>query len=507
MAGPEIKTKADLLKTHKKYQENIRKWKFYIDAYNGDDEFIRKAIFKNERESVDNHKNRLKEAVCFNYSSAMVDIFNHFLTIKTVHRDMGILEQDRQWQLFMKDCNLDGMSFDDFLIEQQKIASIVGMCGVLIDKPNMGKKKLTGAQEAKLGVYPYVVPFSMPDIFDWGWKRDPSTGRMVLEFVKLRLSDDSFSIWTEEYWQVWTIDEHGGVGKTEGANPLGEVPFVWFYNIKDIFDPTIGKSDIVGVARIQASIARNMSCGDEILNYAGFPMLRMPKESQDAFYSGEVGGELGSIGDAVEYDDDDDLNAVVVSSRSVLEFDPEHPDAKPDWLETKVLDPIRAILEFVDRKTDEMYRTKHLSGIYNQRDKAQTKSGTALRYEYHQLNSVLLKKARNLTQSELDVVYFFLKWKRKESALVDMSIKRSDEFSIDELSETLDNAIKGVTAVKSQEFAKVMKKQIVEKLAPHITFRQRRAIYKEIENVIEEFIEKSSQQNQEDNGSKIADAA
>lgn len=480
MPGYEIKTKDNLLKKHDLYRKNIKKWKRYAKAYENDDEFLEVAIRQNERETLGNYRRRLRQAVSFSYSSAVVDIFNHFLTQKTVHRDIGSLAQDVQWEMFYQNCDMNGTNLDDFLNNIQKISSIYGMAGILIDKPRT-EKKFSIKKEIAHGIHPYLVSYSIIDIYDWEYVRNSKTGKLELGFLKLHLGDDAYMVWWQDKWEVWKIDPKNINKADSGMNPLGEIPFVFIFNIVSLLEPTLGVSDIVSVSRIQASIASNISCADEILNYAGFPMLRMPKRRVDDSYSTSPTIGLGVT-------DDSDEDDVVVSSSSVFEFDPENPDSKPDWLETKVLEPIRATLELIDRKTDEMYRTVHLSGIYNQRDKAQTKSGTALRYEYHQLNSVLSKKARNETLSEMGVLYFYLKWQNKTDMHKNITVKRSDEFAIDEMAETLDNMIKSAKEVQSRKFSKVVKKQIVEKIAPNISSSTKKIIFEEIDNTVEAFL-------------------
>ena len=463
--------RGSLTSRHALARENEGKWNYYSKAYDGGRDFVREVLIKNDRESMDNYSRRIKEAVCFNYSAAVVNIFNYFLNEKTVHRELGPLENDPQWEQFMANCDLDNTGFEDFMNDRQKVASIHGVCGIFVDKPTTGGM-YNRAKEASLGLYPYIVPYTMSDIYDWAHERNPETGRKELIYLKLRIAPKLFSIWTQTHWCI--LKE--GTKKEEitiediGENSLGEIPFVFTYNIKSLLNPDLGLSDVVDVSLIQGSITRNISGGDEVINYAAFPMLVVPMENDEA----PVG------------DDEENAGDIVVSARSVLEIDPENPEAKPFWLQAPVLEPIRAILEMIDRKTDEMYRTVHLGGIYSQRDKAQTKSGVALKYEYHQLNSVLKKKARNLTEAEMRIIRFWMMWQGMGDKFHEISITRSEEFNVDELTETLTNIISGINLVQSKEFAKIMRKNIVEKLAPNLTKSQHLKIEKEIEAIVEE---------------------
>lgn len=465
------------LKKHPDYTALISDWEFYERAYNGGKPFTESIILKNERETISNWNTRIEEAVCFNYSSAVINIFSYFLTEKTVHREMAGLEQDPQWMLFAKNCNLENNSFEDFLNDQQKMCAVYGMGGVLIDKPAT-VYKLSPKQEAELNLYPYLVSFSMKDIHDWTYERNINTGVLELVYLKLYIDIDTYAIWTKTEWAIWQTNKKETKKISSGENPIGEIPFVFFFNIKSLFNPQLGVSDIVDVSLIQAAISRNMSAASEIIKYAGFPMLRMPMEPEG----------INDITETAAVDKDiETAHEVVISSRSVLEFDPQYPNSKPDWLEAAVLEPIRAILDLIDRMTDEMYRTSHLSGIYSQRAQAQTKSGTALKYEFHQLNSVLSKKARNLTDAERQIIRFWLLWQQKKDLFKDIVVKRSDEFSLSELTETLENILISVKLVKSQEFLKAMRRQVVEKLAPNIPQSKMNIIIDEIDAMIENF--------------------
>jgi hypothetical protein len=128
-------------------------------------------------------------------------------------------------------------------------------------------------------------------------------------------------------------------------------------NIKNLTKPYIGVSDIVDISRIVASIIRNLSSGEEMIKFAGFPMMRKPMRWE---------GEEGQTDET--------------GHQAVQEFDPEWGEAgKPDWMESVILEPIEATLKWIDRKVDEIYRVAHLSGVHGQRkSNNEVASGLAL---------------------------------------------------------------------------------------------------------------------------------
>ena len=92
---------------------------------------------------------------------------------------------------------------------------------------------------------------------------------------------ERYLIWTLDSWSFYEIkrEDNGReyvLQKENGENKLGEIPFVWLHNIKMAGNNTHGKSDLVDVAPIVASLVRNMSSGDEIIKFAGFPIFKEP---------------------------------------------------------------------------------------------------------------------------------------------------------------------------------------------------------------------------------------
>ena len=87
-------------------------------------------------------------------------------------------------------------------------------------------------------------------------------------------------------------------------------------------------------------------------------------------------------------DDDDEVPVGVTAVKSF------HKDyGEPGWIESAVLEPITAILSWMNHKADELYRAVHLSGIHGQRKSANSQaSGMALRYEFQQLKTGIRKE-------------------------------------------------------------------------------------------------------------------
>ncbi|RLC68619.1 MAG: hypothetical protein DRH97_02565 [Chloroflexi bacterium] len=395
----------DLRATHPTYTQYEDEWGFLQAAYDGAQALIAYgALLRHERESNDNYDRRKNAAYGFSYSTSVVDLFNFYLFKETVQRQLGKLGDDDLWKKFTDDCNLHKDTLDDFLLEAGKSSSIQGCCGILVDKPNVALANRRAEKEQN--VYPYLSLYKPLAILDWEYDRD-EYNRPRLVFIKVRDDeDDLYRIWYPDKWEIWEepdVDEEGKtvIGTTiakkidEGKNPLGEIPWIWLYNTKSTVRG-YGRSDIGDISRIDASIMRNLSQGEEIIDYAAFPMMRKPwKEKGSTAKEDETG------------------------VTAVLGFDPENPGAKPDWLDAAVSEPIGAIFDkVITKKIEEIYRSANIGGMAATEIQKQPKSGTALRSEFQLLNGKLVSKGKSLEKAEKEIIRFWLMW-QKDMALYD----------------------------------------------------------------------------------------
>ncbi len=455
-------TKDELVKKHPLYKEYEDDWELYDVVFRSGKPLIEEAIYRHPRETQDNYEARLKDGYVFNFGKTIIEIFNFYLTEKDVMRSLKGLEEDKQWEMFLKDADLRGTDYNILLNEAQKFASVFGSIGILVNKPGYDKK--TVAAEIKDNIYPYYALYSLPNIYDWKFEKNPETHRDELTYLKLYEGDDVYTIWYQDRWETWEIT--GKVAKPElrddGENHLNEIPFIWMVNVKDLLHPQIGVSDLVDVARIVTSMTQNLSCGEETIKLAGFPIMRIPKARE---------GE-------------EEEGTLAVGPRATVEFDPTLKDSKHDWMPTEIKEPIEALVMWLDQKREEIYRIAHLAGIHGQRksDTSGVASGLALRYEFSQLNSVLIAKASNQTEAELQALRLWLKWQGKENLHTDMEIKRSQEFSIDEMSVALDNAITAMNRVMSKTFRIRVQEKIVKHTLPDLSQEDQQTVKKELES-------------------------
>lgn len=437
-------TNKDLQSTHETYTSFKVEWDFLLASYEGIKALIEWGIIEqHERESNNNHVRREKEAFGFGYSRSVIELFNFYMFKSPIRRELGALNDDSDWAAFEADCNLEADGLDQFLMETSKYADILGHMGVLCDRP--ATEFVNKADEKAVGAYPYFAAFRPQNILDWEYERDIN-GRRSLTFLKLLDDDDYYRLWYPDHWEVWVVDdeaaqEAGAKLINSGPNPLGEIPFVWMYCDKSSIR-NIGRSDITDIARIDASIIRNLSQGEEVINYGAFPMMRKP-------YS-EPGSTAGG---------DDDTGPT-----AVLGFPPDNPDAKPDWLEAEVQEPISAILSWILRKIEEIYRASNAGGLAATEIQSQPKSGVALKTEFQLLNGKLIKKSENVVKALRKLLHFWTAWQDKVDD--DIKVERPKTFEVENLAADLENALTAKLVVDSVEFKKAVEKLVARLMLP-----------------------------------------
>lgn len=466
-----LETKDSLEAKHEKYEAMEEEWNFLLAAYEGVKSLVEYgAVSRHERESWDNWTRRKDEAYGFGYSGSVIDLFNFYQYKKPIKRQLGPVGDTEEWNLFENDCNREGDDLDSFMMESSKYADIFGHIGIMVNFPKGEFRTL--ADKKKVNARPYTSLYFPTAILDWEYERD-DYGLRHLTYLKLVDDDGYYHLWYQDHWELWEIveDEKSKQEKAElidsGPNPLGEIPFVFLFNKKSSVRD-IGKSDITDIARIDSSIIRNTSQGEEVINYAAFPMMRKPYKEPGTT---EGGDEVGPT--------------------AVLGFNPEFPDAKPDWLEAKVKEPIDAILDWIANKVSEVYRSSNAGGMAGTEISTQAKSGVALRAEFQLLNGKLIKKSEGACKAMRAIIRYWFMWEGREFDDEVVKIERPKTFEIENLAADLENTLTSKTIVKSTTFSKELQKMVVRLILPNIDDQ----LLTEIDEEIEKFKEENPESN------------
>jgi hypothetical protein len=453
-------TKEKLEAVNSQYEANEEEWRLFYAAYRGIKQLIRAgALSKHERESDDNYNRRIKKAYGFSYSSSVIDLLNFYLFKKPSRFHLGSLADDENWVKFSEDCDFYGNSLNDYLVEEQKSASIYGYVGIIVDRPT--KEVETKDEEKKKGIYAYLSSYAPTSILDWTEERD-EFGRPKLTYLKLKEDNGFYRLWWVNKWEVWSIENDSPKLIKHGINTLGEIPFVWLINTS-VNIKYFGLSDIKDICYIDISILNNLSQGEEIIDYCAFPMLRQPKEEGS-------GGE------------DDD-----VGPTAVLEFDKEFPESKPDWLESESKEPIEAILLWIERKVEEIYRVANTGGVNaTERSTQGVKSGIALQTEFALLNSKLVRKGLNVSKAKLSIIKLWAKWEKIEKKAEEVTYDLVTSYDVEQLASDLENALVAKTLIGSSTFKSELQKTIARLVLPALTDDLLQIIDKEVDAKPEE---------------------
>ena len=485
-----IFTVGELLETHEQYEKNKTEWQLLNAVYGGIRKIIAAGLItRHERESFVSYERRISELYGFGYTKSVVEIFHFYLFKKESDKILGGLAENTLWKMFINDADLYGGDFDAVMMDIGLNAAILGHMGVMVDKSSATFSTLQ--EQIDEEVYPYISKYFPSAILDWEFKRDSRTDRPYLSYLKLLDEDGRYRVWYIDQWEIWELptDEKGekrdGVDAeaklvSAGVNPIEVIPFIWHYNFKSNYQG-IGVSDIHEVSRIDLSIIRTMSQLDEVFNFAAFPMMRKPmRDAKPTDVS------------APQQDDE-------VSVQVVLEFDPEHPDSKPDWLKAEVADPIKAGLDMVSKKVEEIYRAANIGGMAATEIQKQARSGVALRSEFQLLNSKLISKGINLEDTEMRILEYWLRWENLWNQYKDkVKIKRKKTYDIENLTADLANALTARTIVISKKFNEILQKQTARMVLPSANENDLATIDEEIETELEKPPEKNLTDDMDD---------
>ena len=463
----------ELLFTHQDYNNNVQEWQYLMALYEGVREVLRLGLVKRHpREPMFSYQARLEKLFSLGYSKSIAEIFHFFLFKKEPVQTLGDLHDDPLWSMFVNDADLYGNEYNSTIMDVALYATVLGHMGILVDKASVS---FTSRQEQIDNmVYPYIAKYFPAAILDWQFDRD-QYNRPYLSYLKLVDDDEQYRLWYPEAWQIYELpeDNEGNYNKSnleaqailvaEGSNPLGRIPFVWHYNLRSK-TTCIGRSDIHEVSRIDLSIIRNMSQIEQIIDFAAFPMMRKPM--RDA--------KPTDI-NAPQQDDE-------VGVESVLEFDPERPESKPDWLPAEVGAPIEATIKVIEKKIAEIYRAANIGGMAATEPTRNAQSGVAKRTDFQLLNSKLVSKAINLESTENRILEYWLRWENMWDKYKDIvNIARERTYDIEELAVDLANSLTAKTLVISKTFDSMVQKQAARQVLPSAGEKELAAIDDEID--------------------------
>lgn len=387
------------LPVHNEWKNNIKRWTYYSDSYNGGNDYRSgQYLTRYVMESGDEYDNRIKNTPLDNHCKSVIETYNSFLFRKPPIRDYGNITNDPALDMFLEDCDLEGRSFNAFMRDVSTFSSIYGVVYVMVDKPRMQVE--TRAEELNQRIRPYVSIITPENVIDWRYQRQPNGVYALQEITLLDGVDDE-----AVYYRTITATETTLYERMSGTNaskakevipnPIGVVPVVPVYSGRTV-ERGIGVSDISDIADVQRAIYNELSEVDQLIRISNHPSLV------------KTGATQASAGAGAIIDIPDDLD----------------PALKPYLIEPSGAG-ITHILDSIKSKVDSINRMANMGGVRNTMTSAM--SGVALNTEFQLLNARLAQKADNLELAEEKV---WRMWARWQGTTFDGIVDYPDNFNI-----------------------------------------------------------------------------
>ena len=425
----------EILHKHPDYDDNVVRWEFFLRSYMRGEEYKDGGyLTKYVNEDKNEYNRRLDLTPIDNHCRNVIHIYSSYLWRVPPVRNFNSLDNNPALEMFLKDADLDGRSFDSFMKEAQIWAAVYGHAWIILDKP----KSVAGtrAEELAQEIRPYANLFTPENVFDWRWERTAS-GRFRLSYLKVReqivrqTSTEGVQmirVWTPDTIKLYEVENENEKLVEEMDNPLGKIPAVFVPSQRSVARG-IGISDLTDIATVQRSIYQELSEIEQLIRISNHPTL-VKTQGTDA---------SAGAGSIVTMPDDLD------------------PNLKPYQIQPSGsnLDAIRAS---INDKVNAINRMAHLGAIRG--TEAVTASGIALQTEFQLMNARLAEKADLLELAEEQLWAFFCEW---QDVTPDVEIFYPDSFDIRDYPKELEflQAVKAA-GVRSRTLQMEVDKQIAD---------------------------------------------
>ena len=420
---------------HPEYEDLVDRWEFYLRSYMGGEDYKGgQYLTKYNNESKDEYQNRIQLTPVDNHCQSVVHIYSSFLWRVPPTRQFNSIDGSDALTHFLKDADLDGRSFNDFIMQAQIWASVYGHVWLMMDKPQSNAG--TRAEELEQGVRPYVTLYTPENVFDWRYERTAS-GRQKLTYLKVRESvvrdtaTDStvyYREWYEDKVCLYEVSNKTEKKIEEVPNPIGAIPAV-FLPAKRSTVRGVGISDLSDIAQMQKAIYQELSEIEQLIRISNHPTLVKTHET-------DASAGAGSI---VTMPDDMD------SGLKPYQLQPSGAN----------LDALRASIE---DKVEAINRMACLGAIRG--TEAVKASGIALQSEFQMLNARLAEKANALQLCEEQLWALFCIW---QDANPDVEVDYPDSFDLRDYPQELQFLqLAKASGVQSATFTKEVDKQIAD---------------------------------------------
>lgn len=424
----------DIVNKHEKYKKNIYRWKYYYDSYYGGQDYqtgqyLRKYLAE-EDDGYNEYGKRLANTPLDNHCRSVIDTYTSFIWRETPQREFGSLAENPALEMFLKDADLEGRSYDAVMREATTLANIYGHVLLMLDKP--ASEANTLAEELAEGIRPYLVVITPDNILDWDWERK-ANGRYVVSYLKIKEYEDEekaiYRVWENDRVSVYEVDENEGEMSLieQYENQMGHIPATFLYGQRS-HERGMGISQIADIADVQKNIYNELSELEQVIRISNHPTLVMTEGVDASAGAGAV---------------------IVIEDTDV------DPQLKPYMLQPSA-QSIGSILQSIETKIGMIDRMANLSSMRS--TSRATASGVSLKIERELLNVKLAQMADNLEICEEHLLGHFAHFYDLE---FDGVIDYPDNFDMTDTYTELDFLMKASAApVSSAQYKTEIAKQI-----------------------------------------------
>lgn len=450
------------IKRNELYERWSGLWRFYLDAYQGTGPFATgEAIARFGRESDSGYLQRRSFAYYPNFCAPIIDFYVSMIFKRGVQRDL-MASKTLPFDAFVENVDRRGSHVDDFMREVAMLAQIFGFCPVLVDMPRADVQRvLTRFDQVYAGLVPYFTIIYPMNVLDWSLNNFGQLEHILFYegIVDEESRTEQYRYWDREHWEI--IHYRAGEERVveQGVHGLGVVPVISVKNQKFYDDAFLGLSAIRDIAKVNQRLMNLYSELDQILRNQTFSLLIMPYDPEDTTLVESSTGEKRFVID--------------IGTDNALRFNPESGHA-PQFIAPDASQG-QLYLEAINRLVQEIYRLARLEQLSVTKEL----SGVAYSFAFRNTGSSLAQKADELEKGELNLWQLWCAWQGAQFTGI---VHYPDEFDIQDrdklIAEALDLQALGMG---SEEFERVLRKQIATTVLDNVSDAVLRKIFVEIE--------------------------
>lgn len=456
---------------HEYYDVFHSKWAFYMDSFEGGEDFItEKNIFRHVRENIDDHRDRVDRAVYLNYVQPLVSFFSNFIFSEEIMRTGGTNAE--LYSKFTKDVDDQGNKMELFMKEVSDLTQIFGHVDILVDKKQVPVElrgadvRISKKQEEDLGLdKPYLVILYPEEVYDWNLVNGKFT------YLKRCIKEKDIETYTEWFPEAVVITtvtrldpkkETYSIKREVIENILKEVPIVRAYFKQSKKYKGMGISFLKDISYICRRIMNLSSLLDEFLYRQCYNFLAKETDSGVPLVDQNEGNQ---------------------GTSNVMEY-PRGGKA-PQYVSPPV-DPAEFLQSEIKSNILEIYRLASQDTAL-EAFTGQSRSGDAQVQSFHKVIPYIAIRAEGLEQTEIKLTKLWLKW-IDPTLTWDGTIAYKNDYGILNVTQFLiqlkmlfsDIGIPSVTFVREEM------KRIVQEFDGKISQENIKSIFSEIDKLVTE---------------------